>query len=145
MNYYTALYQNSNSHLLSLYVFNWSCGRNLLKYQLDSSCVIMSSILVTTVFYKAVISLFRALRVKKLNKWQNHNVLTSKYVLKALLQVSHNWEKLKKTVTIKNFQVLIFFTSYSSIFRTIFVGILCAVSNHRFEPVKINFHLTINA
>ena len=28
---------------------------NLLKYQLDSSCVTMSSILMTTVFYKAVI------------------------------------------------------------------------------------------
>ena len=48
-------YQNSNSHLLSLYVFNRSSGQNLLKYQLDSSCVIRSSILMTTVFYKAVI------------------------------------------------------------------------------------------
>ena len=40
---------------LSLYIFNRSSGENLLKYQLDSSCVIMSSILMTTVFYKAVI------------------------------------------------------------------------------------------
>ena len=30
-------------------------GENLLKYQLDSSCVIRSSILMTTVFYKEVI------------------------------------------------------------------------------------------
>ena len=41
--------------LLSQYVFNRSSGENLLKYQLDSSCVIMSSILMTTMFYKAVI------------------------------------------------------------------------------------------
>ena len=32
-----------------------SNGENLLKYQLHSSCVIMSLILMTTVFYKAVI------------------------------------------------------------------------------------------
>ena len=48
-------YQNANSHLLSLYVVNRSSEQNLLKYQLDSSCVIMFSILITTVFYKAVI------------------------------------------------------------------------------------------
>ena len=41
--------------MLPLYVFNRRSGENLLKYQLDSSCVIMSSILMTTVFYKAVI------------------------------------------------------------------------------------------
>ena len=35
--------------------FNRSSGQNLLKYQLDSSCVIRPSILMTTVFYKAVI------------------------------------------------------------------------------------------
>ena len=44
-------YQNSNSHLLSLYTFNRSSGENLLKYQLDSSSVIMSLILMTTLFY----------------------------------------------------------------------------------------------
>ena len=38
-----------------LYVFNKSSKENLLKYQLDSSCVTMSSILMTTVFYRAVI------------------------------------------------------------------------------------------
>ena len=32
-----------------------SSGENLLKYQLDSSCVIMSVILMTTLFYKALI------------------------------------------------------------------------------------------
>ena len=31
-------------------------GRILLKYQLDSSCVIMSLILMTTLFYKTVIN-----------------------------------------------------------------------------------------
>ena len=31
-------------------------GRILLKYQLDSSCVIMSLILMTTLFYKAVVN-----------------------------------------------------------------------------------------
>ena len=44
-----------NSHLLSLCVFNRRSGENLLKYQLDSSSVIMSSILMTTLFYKALI------------------------------------------------------------------------------------------
>ena len=46
-----------NSHLLSLYIFNRSSGESLLKYQLDSSYVIMSLILLTTVFHKAVILL----------------------------------------------------------------------------------------
>ena len=44
-----------NSHLLPLYVFNRSSGENLLKYQLYSSWVIMSLILMTTLFYKALI------------------------------------------------------------------------------------------
>ena len=39
----------------SLYVVNRSSGENLLKYQLDLSCVIMSLILMTTLFYKALI------------------------------------------------------------------------------------------
>ena len=42
-------------NLLSLYVFSGSSGENLLKYQLDASCVIMSLILMNTLFYKAVI------------------------------------------------------------------------------------------
>ena len=40
---------------VTLYVFNRSNGENLLKYQLHSSSVIMSLILMTTLFYKAVI------------------------------------------------------------------------------------------
>ena len=40
---------------LSLYVFNRRSGENLLKCQLDSSCVIMSLFLMTTLFYKAVL------------------------------------------------------------------------------------------
>ena len=48
-------YQNSNSHLLSLYIFNRNSEESLLKYQLDSSCVIMSFILMITLFYKTVI------------------------------------------------------------------------------------------
>ena len=48
-------HQNSNSHLLSLYIFNRSSGENLLKYQLDSCSVVMSLILMTTLFYEAVI------------------------------------------------------------------------------------------
>ena len=39
----------------SLYVVNRSSGENLLKYQWDLSCVIMSLILMTTLFYKALI------------------------------------------------------------------------------------------
>ena len=46
---------NSNSHLLSRYVFNRRSGDNLLKCQLDSSCVIMFLILMTTLFYKAML------------------------------------------------------------------------------------------
>ena len=48
-------HQNSNSYLLSLRVFSGCSGENLLKYQLDSPCVIMSIILMTTLFYKALI------------------------------------------------------------------------------------------
>ena len=46
---------NSNSHLLSRYDFNRRSGDNLLKCQLDSSCVIMFLILMTTLFYKAML------------------------------------------------------------------------------------------
>ena len=46
---------NSNFHLLSLYVLNRSSVENLLKYHLDSSSVIMYLILMTNLFYKAVI------------------------------------------------------------------------------------------
>ena len=52
---FTPKYQNSNSHLLSLYIFNRNSEVSLLKYQLDSSCVIMSFILMITLFYKTVI------------------------------------------------------------------------------------------
>ena len=48
------LHQNSNSHLLSLCV-SVVVGENLLKYRLDSSRVIMSLILMTSLFYKAFI------------------------------------------------------------------------------------------
>ena len=48
-------HQNSNSHLLSLYVSYGTSGKKLLKDQLDSSCVIMSLILVINRFYKALI------------------------------------------------------------------------------------------
>ena len=37
------------------YFFNRSSGENLLKYQLDSSSLIMYSILMTTLFSKALI------------------------------------------------------------------------------------------
>ena len=48
-------HQHSDSHLLSLYFFHRGSGEILLKYQLDSSCVIMSLILVTNEFCKAFI------------------------------------------------------------------------------------------
>ena len=38
-----------------LYVFNRSSGENLLKQQFDSSTVIMSSILMTTLFHIALV------------------------------------------------------------------------------------------
>ena len=48
---------NRFAYILSTWVKTLyiSSGENLLKNQLDSSCVIMSLILVTTLFYKAVI------------------------------------------------------------------------------------------
>ena len=44
-----------NSHLLPLFTSYWSSGEKLIKYQVNSSCVIMSVILMTTLFYKALI------------------------------------------------------------------------------------------
>ena len=41
---------------IQILICYWSSRENLLKHQLDSSCVIMSSILMVTVSYKAVIS-----------------------------------------------------------------------------------------
>ena len=44
-----------NSHLLPLFISYRSSGEKLIKYQATSSCVIMSAILMTTWFYKALI------------------------------------------------------------------------------------------
>ena len=49
--------QNLNSHLLPLFISYRSSGERLIKYQANSSCVIMSVILMTTLFYKALILL----------------------------------------------------------------------------------------
>ena len=42
-------------NLLSLFISYRSSGEKLIKYQANSSCVIMSVILITTLFYKALI------------------------------------------------------------------------------------------
>ena len=47
--------QNSNSRLSPLFIFQRSSGEKLIKYQATSSCVIMYVILLTTLFYKALI------------------------------------------------------------------------------------------
>ena len=50
---------NIKIQILICYPYTFSIevvGRILLKYQLDSSCVIMSLILMTTLFYKTVIN-----------------------------------------------------------------------------------------
>ena len=44
-----------NSHLLPLFISYRSSGEKLIKYQANSSCVIMFVILMTTLFYKALI------------------------------------------------------------------------------------------
>ena len=44
-----------NLHLLPLFISYRSSGEKLIKYQANSSCVIMSVILMTTLFYKALI------------------------------------------------------------------------------------------
>ena len=41
--------------LLPLFISYRSSGEKLIKYQANSSCVIMSEILMTTLFYKALI------------------------------------------------------------------------------------------
>ena len=46
---------NLNSHLLPLFVSYRSNGEKFIKYQVNSSCVIMFVILITTLFYKALI------------------------------------------------------------------------------------------
>ena len=47
--------QNLNSHLLPLAISYRISGEKLIKYQANSSCVIMSVILMTTLFYKPLI------------------------------------------------------------------------------------------
>ena len=47
--------QNLNSHLLLLFFSHRRIGEKLIKYQANLSCVIMSVILMTTLFYKALI------------------------------------------------------------------------------------------
>ena len=44
-----------NSHLLPLFISYRSSGEKLIKYRANSSCVIMSVILMTTLLYKALI------------------------------------------------------------------------------------------
>ena len=52
---HTNLNLNLNSHSLPLFISYRSSGEKLIKYQANSSCVIMSVILMTTLFYKALI------------------------------------------------------------------------------------------
>ena len=47
--------KNLNSHLLPLFISYRGSGKKLIKYQANSSCVIKSIILMTTLFYKALI------------------------------------------------------------------------------------------
>ena len=47
--------QNLNSHLFPLFISYKSSREKLIKYQANSSYVIMSVILMTTLFYKALI------------------------------------------------------------------------------------------
>ena len=47
--------QNLNSHLLPLFISYRSGGEKLIKLQANSSYVIISIILITTLFYKALI------------------------------------------------------------------------------------------
>ena len=49
------MYHDLDSHLLFLHFFNRSSWENLLKYQSYLSSLIMYSILMTTLFYKALI------------------------------------------------------------------------------------------
>ena len=44
--------QNFSSHLLPVFISHRSSGEKLIKYQANSSCEIMSIILMTTMFYK---------------------------------------------------------------------------------------------
>ena len=44
-----------NSHLLALFISYRSCGEKMIKCQANSSWVIMSVILMSTLFYKALI------------------------------------------------------------------------------------------
>ena len=52
---YTLRSNNFNSHLLPLHISYRSSGEKLLKYQANSSCMILSLILVTTLFYKVLV------------------------------------------------------------------------------------------
>ena len=52
---FLTVHQNLKSHLLLLFIPYRCSGENLIKYQANSSCVIMSVILMTTLFYKALI------------------------------------------------------------------------------------------
>ena len=47
--------QNLNSHLFPLFISYKSSGERLITYQANSSCVIRSVILMTTLFDKALI------------------------------------------------------------------------------------------
>ena len=47
--------QNLNSHLLLLFISYRSSEEKVIKYQANSSCVIMSVIVMTTLFYKVLI------------------------------------------------------------------------------------------
>ena len=47
--------QNLNCYLLPVHIFYRSSEEERLKYQANSSCVILSLILLTTLFYKALI------------------------------------------------------------------------------------------
>ena len=86
-----------NSHLLPLFISYRSSGEKLLKYQTNSSCVIMSVILMTTLVYKALILqgeiwYWSLLGLKGLTKMPSKRQSGAKKVTEAQRRESGGWK-----------------------------------------------------
>ena len=99
-----------NSHLLPLFISYRSSGEKLIKYQANSSCVIMSVILITTLFYKALILqgeiwCWSPLGLKGLKSWKiNNSDLTQQKLFK--LSIFTNFYRLTAAGVNNSLQVL---------------------------------------
>ena len=89
---------NLNSHLLPLFISHRSSGEKLIKYQATSSRLIMSVILMTSLFYKALIFqreiwCWSLLGLKELSQFCTEIITYHKILLYGYKKISNKFQQ----------------------------------------------------